>query len=212
MPSSFTSPVPGSAIWSAGGSGECRATGRAVLSDLRAGLLWDQDASADAVAAAVDDSARTGWSATTLNALAALLARYGHTTFAQAVRSDASRPGATMSRPTMQAVLWAAYSTATLRNTATGARTPNHPGSPASYTFDANTQLPTIGSLAPTPLDGVTSGISCSVSSQSTDTTPVTQTGVAAINPLLLAVLIVSVGAAGLVLMTAARKQHGENW
>jgi hypothetical protein len=214
MPSSFTSPVPGSAIWGSG-SQECRATGRAVLSDLRAGLLWERtgsmsssDASA-AVQAASDDAAATGWSTTTLNALAALLTRYGQTAYAGAVRANITRGGA-FSRQTMQAVLWGAYSIAA--RTVGGTTSNIHSGSPSSYTFDADAQLPMVGSLAPTPLDGVTAGISCVPAGSKPGPTQITQTGVAAINPLLLAVLIVATAAAGVIIMSTVRKKHGESW
>ena len=219
MPSSFTSPTPGSAIWRDGAL-ECRATGRAVLSDFRAGLIWESlgsktiDEEAELVQAAVDSAGANGWSVAALTALVSLLTRYGHTTFASAVRTDAARGGA-LSRTSMQAVLWAAYGHERRVTTAAdGSRTyaNRHEGSPSAFTLPTDVQLPVVGSLAPMPLDGITAGSSCRPApAPGPGTGDLSVRGVAETSPLLVVVLIAAFAATGLTLMTFARKKS-ERW
>lgn len=219
VPSSFTSPTPGSAIWREGAR-ECRATGRAVLSDLRVGLLWERfsDPGVDETLEtqnAIDSAGAVGWSTATLASLAALLTRYSHAAFASAVRGDAARGGA-LSPASMQAVLWAAYgNTGRARTTSASGETTyanRHEGSPASFSFPADTQLPVVGSRAPMPLDGIVAGTSCAAApAPGRETGDITTRGVAETSPWLVLFMIGAAAVTGLTLMTFARKRS-EHW
>lgn len=211
MPSNFTSAVPGSAIWQRSSS-ECRATGRAVLSDFRAGLIWEARASmtADeesaAVQAAADDGGVTGWSTTSLAQLASLCTRYGQASYSLSVTRDSLR--GQLSPTSMQAVLWAAYSLAARSN-----GTNVHVESPAVYSIPADAILPTVGSIPPIPTDGVTSGTSCQPTSGGGGaTSPVGVTAVSGIEAALILLLLTAVAVVGVTAMSAARKPHGDNW
>jgi hypothetical protein len=213
MASDFTSRVPGSAFWRRGTSNECRATGRAVLSDFRAGLLWEERAemSADEDTQVVNESAeegaRVGWSRASLHALASLCTRYGHGSYALAVMRNANEGGA-ITPMTMRAILWCAYSRVARTD---GSNTHNE--SPASYTIPSDAILPTVGSVPPLPLDGIVSGASCTLTrspSGSGGDRPV-QT-VSSVNPLLVIALLAAVAVAGSAAMSIARKKHGNRW
>lgn len=193
-------------------SSECRATGRAVLSDFRAGLIWEARASMSAddesaaVQAAADDGGITGWSTSSLARLASLCTRYGHASYSLSVTRDSLR--GQLSPASMQAVLWASYSLAARSN-----GTNVHIESPAVYSIPSDAVLPMVGSIPPIPTDGVTSGTSCQPASGGGGTTsPVGVTAVSGVEAALILLLLATVAVVGVSAMSAARKPHGKDW
>lgn len=220
--SNFTSATPGSADW-VEGSRTCRSTGRGVLSDLRAGLIWesrgrmDADTESAAVQQEVDAAGTSGWSVAVLGSLASLLTQYGLSAYAQAARADAARPGAPISPATMQGALWAAYglgsrTTSSVGKDGTSSTQNIHTGSPAQYTISAGTVLPSVGSIPPVPTDQITTGRSCAPTGASANQPGLTAVGVRTIDPLLLFLLIGAGALAGWAVMEAARGKQGSAW
>lgn len=216
MGSSFISPTPGSAYWQKGSS-LCQSTGRAVLSDVRGGLIWESrgSMSADAESAAVqreaDEAGRSGWSVTLLLSLANLLNRYHFTSQAAAVNADAARLGQPISATTMQSALWAAYGLAST----SGQRASNHHvGSPNDFVFEAGTVFPTVGSIPPMPTDAITAGASCAPGHFPGSTMIPSQgvTGFFGINPVLFAILLAAGGYVAYKALEASQKGQGARW
>lgn len=215
MSSSFVSPTPNSAYWQKGTS-LCQSTGRAVLSDVRAGLIWESRGtmSADAESAAVqresDEAGRSGWSVSLLLSLANLLVRYGHSP--AAVNADAARLGQTISPATMQAALWAAYGLGS--RTVGSTITNKHVGAPSDFAFEAGTVFPAVGSIPPMPTDSLTSGANCAPGHFPGQSMIASQgaTGFLGINPLLLALLIAAGGFMAYKALEASRRGQGARW
>ena len=147
MPANFDSPIPGSAYWRSSGS-SCRSTGISVLVNAQGAI---RDEGIDVLPL---NEGGEGWSAGTLEAVAALAARYGHSADAAAIRRNATQ--ARVSLATMRAVLWAANSLGVRRTTAadgTVTAVPVHVGAPSDYAIDADAVMPAVGSVPEAPLD-----------------------------------------------------------
>lgn len=165
------------------------------------------DEDAQAVQEADEEGGRVGWSLASLSALSSLLTRYNHGTHALSVMRDQNR-GGVMSPQTMQAILWAAYSLSARSN-----NTNVHSGSPADYTLPANVILPAIGSVPPTPTNGITSGSSCGPTpSINSATSSIGVRSVSGINTALLVLLIGAVAIVGASAMTSSRRKQGRQW
>lgn len=220
MPSDFMSSTPGSAVWSSA-SQSCSSTGRAVLADMRAGLIWESLASMSAEDAGVaindvQNGSDQGWTPAVLTQLANLLAQYGWNAAAQQVRLDASLPvGSPLSITTLKSALWAANSR-TFRTVTSDGRelTVNrHNGSPNDYIIPTDARMPRLGMVPPMPLDGIISGMSCRTIRAPTGTnTPVTAVGERTIDPMLLLLLLGGTVLAGVVLLNSAQKSQGSHW
>jgi len=220
MPSDFTSAVPGSAVWQHGQQ-TCRGTGRGVLIDAATGVIWDdigdlgEQAFVDATGQAGDDARANGWSTAFLTALATRLTQYGHSSYAQAVRSNMSRPGSEFSTLTLQGVLWAATSRGVRETTTGGVRRMKNTlagTSPSAFTIQPGTVMPTVGSVPPEPLD-VSGATTCGPTvGASSPRTPIVAQGVSTINPLLVAGLIAAAAIAAIAIMEGARTKQGARW
>lgn len=207
MPSNFDSPTPGSATWRSRGS-SCASTGISVLANAQQAILYELP---DVQLTVINpsDSSSDGWDANTLNALAALLDRYGKSSDAAAVRQNLAS-GGQISLQTMRAMLWAANSTGVRTTThpdGTVSNDPVHLGAPSDYTIDADAVMPVVGSIPTAPLNAVVGDLpSCAPGDILPGVTaPTTTISTRPVNPLLVFAMLGAAAVTGVILFEAAR-------